>query len=81
MIVKDLLEYGASMEHKQRYTNITMQLFAIMSGKANYLNFMLEAGASMDYEVNNKAVDDKVKTKPPSIAEVHAKHERWRRLR
>ena len=58
-----------------------MPLFAIMTGKAEYLDMMLEAGASMGYEINKKTVDDEIKKKPASIGEVHAKHERWRRLR
>ena len=52
LLVKDLLEFGADIEHKQRYTNINMPLLAMMEGKVACLNLMLEEGASMDYKVN-----------------------------
>ena len=42
---------------------------------------MLEAGASMEYKVNEKPVNETLKKQPLLTGEVHEKHKRWRRLR
>ena len=42
-------------------------MVAIWRENPGCLNIMLEAGASMDYEINNKAVDDALKKKPVAI--------------
>ena len=81
MLVSDLLEHGADMNHKQAVTEMNMPMMAIWRENSKCLDIMLEEGASMDYQINNKLVDDTLKWKPVSIGEVHMKHSRWRRLR
>ena len=60
---------------------MNMPMVAIWRENPACLNIMLEAGASMDYVINDKAVDKALKLKPVAIGSVHAKHSRWRRLR
>ena len=81
MLVRDLIEHGANIEHKQAVTEMNMPMMAIWRENPGCLDIMLEEGAAMDYKINNKLVDETLKKKPVSIGEVHAKHSRWRRLR
>lgn len=80
-ICKDLLEKGARLDYKFPITGLTPALYTIIRGKPKLLNLLLEYGASMDYVVNEKVVQDGIKTSPPEIDYVHFKHQRWRRLR
>ena len=80
-IVRDLLGYGANVEHRIPNMNLTMPLFAIMRGQAKHLDLMLETGVSTKYEINSKPVTELLKQQDPEIEQVHFKHERWRRLR
>ena len=61
--------------------DFTMPLFALTRGNYVLLDILLEMGASTDYVINGKPVDDNLKRKSFEINEVHLKHERWRRLR
>ena len=80
-ILRDLLSYGANMEYLIPNMNMSLPIYAVMRGSSEMLDVMLEKGASMDYRINGKPVDDTLKKKEPAIAKVHLKHERWRRLR
>ena len=79
--MRDLVEHGADMSHRQQVTEMNMPMVAIWRENSECLDVMLEEGASMDYEINSKLVDDALKWKPAKIGEVHMKHSRWRRLR
>ena len=69
------------MEYSIPNMNLNLLMYAILRGSSEMLNLMIEKGASMDYKINGKLVDDTLKRKDPSIAKVHMKHERWRRVR
>ncbi len=76
-----MLDKGARLDYKYPTSGLTHALFAIVRGKPKLLNLLLEYGASMDYVVNGKVVQDHIKTCPYEIEQVHFKHQRWRRLR
>lgn len=80
-ICKDLLDKGAKLDHVQPITGITPALYSIIRGKPKILNLLLEYGASMEYLVNGKVVNDSIKASPPEFDYVHFKHSRWRRIR
>ena len=80
-IVQDLLKNGADPEHRMTGLDFTMPLFAITRDQPRILDMLLEAGASTDYIVNGKPVDEKIKRGSIEIDSVHIKHERWRQLR
>ena len=81
LIVRDLLSYGANFEHLMHHVNMNMPQYAIMRNKPKILDIMLEHGASMDYKINGKKIDEKVKNPDDTFRQVHFKHERWRQLR
>ena len=56
------------------HMNLNMPLYAIVRGKANLLDIMLESGASMEYSVNNTQVNMELIKKDQSINLVHLKH-------
>ncbi len=62
-----MLDKGARVDYKFPITNLTPALYTIIRGKPKLLNLLLEYGASMDYVVNEKVVQDGIKTSPPEI--------------
>ena len=81
LIVRDLLSFGANMEQRIPDLDFTMPVYAIVRENHRLLDIMLEMGGSSDYVVNGKPVDLAFKNRSQRIAEVHLKHDRWRRLR
>ena len=76
-----MLRYGARMDYKIPHAEMDMAMYALHRGNANMLDILLEHGASMDYRINGRAVDNKLKWSSPKIARTHLKHERWRHIR
>ena len=66
-ICKDLLDKGARLDYKYPTSGLTHALFAIVRGKPKLLNLLLEYGASMDYVVKGKVVQDHIKSCTPEI--------------
>ena len=69
-----MIEFGADFNHMIPHMNLNMPLYAIVRGKGNLLDIMLENGASMEYTVNNTQVDQEIIKKDDSINLVHLKH-------
>mmetsp|Transcript_28915 Transcript_28915/g.35748 ORF Transcript_28915/g.35748 Transcript_28915/m.35748 type:complete len:209 (+) Transcript_28915:12-638(+) len=65
LLVSDLLAHGANVDYRVPNMNINMAMFALLRDQARVLDMMLETGASMDYTVNGKPVDDTLKRKSP----------------
>ena len=80
-IIHDLIERGANMEAKISRSGITPCIYSIIRGQAKVLDLLLEMGASLDYKINSKVVNDELKRCESGISKVHFKHERWRRVR
>ena len=77
--MKDLLEQGADYEYRTPPRNWSLLIEAIMRGRVNLFDLMLEKGAKLEFSINGKPIDPKVMTTEINL--VRFKHERWRRLR
>ena len=80
-IIKDLLAYGANVDFRVPNMHINMPMYCIIRDQPRLLDILLETGASMSYSIKGKPVDPDFTRKNPLITQVHAKHQRWRRLR
>jgi len=81
LLVKDLIDWGADMNHQMPHTAFNMPLYAIMREKPRLLDMMLAKGASMDYNIDRHHVRALLQMHNPEVEAVHFKHRRWRRLR
>ena len=81
LIVKDLLELGADMEHRREVVNWNMPIEAVMRNRVTLFDVMLEHGASLEFKINGKIADAKLIEKGSAMDKVRIKHQRWRRLR
>lgn len=59
LIVRDLLDHGANMDHKRHRVGWNLVVEAVMREKLNLFDVMLEYGASLNFVINGKPVDDK----------------------
>ena len=86
LILKDLLDHGASIDVKMYKTPYDMPLYAIMRGNFGNLETMYEARdhRPIYYQAGlngYRAVIDLVKDITQKLGDLHVKHARWRRLR